>query len=392
MLLFKGDVADQRMPEVRRVACPPLPIYVEPAPEEVLLSWLLRLATRLGVSLNTLAHQGLGLSHSAACMQWWRHPGPSVIARISDRTGVGAAQVGQMTFERFEPSYRDDEASARFTGRWYETDATRRLHRFALCAPCLESEPRQYLRTEWLVGWVAMCPRHGTILVERCHRCHASVRLAPFSSIAALSPATCQRCGTSVLAEGHFVAHPSVVRIQTALWRGKREGITEIEGLGRLTWQELVALIDVLLGMMWVGVTHAVQHQILQLYTIGIADEPPVGNDTCIYNVRHASLRFLAWLVEGWPDSTGAKVAQELLGCWFNTDRNRLGRHLFVANAECQSAGPPNFESPIRERLRALTSGDRHDKASKIFGAVDSEYWRWISVPARLWTTKERQR
>ncbi|MGO9264037.1 MAG: hypothetical protein ACLQBA_03975 [Candidatus Binataceae bacterium] len=43
--------------------------------------------------------------------------------------------------------------------------------------------------------------------------------------------------------------------MQAALFRGKCEGITELEGLGRLTWQEMVALADVLTGMVWTDLT-----------------------------------------------------------------------------------------------------------------------------------------
>jgi hypothetical protein len=40
---------------------PPLPLYVGPAAEEALLSWLLRLATRLRVSFHVLARQAFGI-------------------------------------------------------------------------------------------------------------------------------------------------------------------------------------------------------------------------------------------------------------------------------------------------------------------------------------------
>lgn len=41
--------------------------------------------------------------------------------------------------------------------------------------------------------------------------------------------------------------------MQTALLRGKQAGVTELDGLGRFTWTEIVALIDVLVGMVWIS-------------------------------------------------------------------------------------------------------------------------------------------
>jgi hypothetical protein len=189
-----------------------------------------------------------------------------------------------------------------------------------------------------------------------------------------------------------MATHPSVVRMQAALWRGKCEGSTELKGLGRLTWQELVALIDVFVGMMWTGVTPPVQHQILSLYESDVLEQPPVGNDLYIYNVRHASLRFVAWLVEGWPDSNGAKVGRELLNRWLNADRNHLCRHLRPTGARRWSSGPTNFEWHIQERLRGLAARDLSAGTARILQAGrDIEEWRWDSVPAWSLAAKRRE-
>jgi hypothetical protein len=126
----------------------------------------------------------------------------------------------------------------------------------------------------------------------------------------------------------------------------------ELEGLGRLTWQEMVALADVLIGMVWTDLTLVEQEKIFILYTSDPLTQPRA--DDAIYDCRHGSLQFLAWLTSGWPDSPGAKIGQSLLIRWLATDRNRLCRHLRAGSADPWSAGPSNFESPIRERLRAL--------------------------------------
>jgi hypothetical protein len=96
---------------------------------------------------------------------------------------------------------------------------------------------------------MAVCPHHGTILIERCRACGASLRVAPFTTSAAFSPAICARCGSELVDGRDRQVHPAVVRMQTALFRGKQAGFTELDGLGRFTWKEIVALIDVLVGM-----------------------------------------------------------------------------------------------------------------------------------------------
>ena len=112
----------------------------------------------------------------------------------------------------------------------------------------------------------------------------------------------------------------------------------------------MVALVDVLVGMVWTDLTLAERDQIFHLYT---CDHLNRAGDA-IYDCRYGSLRFLTWLIKGWPDSPSAKVARSLLIRWLNADRNRLCRHLRPRSANPWSAGPNNFEPPIRDRLRGL--------------------------------------
>lgn len=174
MLQFESIGALDTQPTVRLASRPPLPLYVEPAAEEALLSWLLRLATRLSVSLRALMTAAFGVDDRTLGTQWWHRPPGWLLVRISEQTGVSIARLSKMTFEDFQPVYREDEASGRFTGRRYDSVAARsRGYRFVVCGQCLQSDATAYLRRVWLIGWLAVCPDHGTILIERCSVCHS---------------------------------------------------------------------------------------------------------------------------------------------------------------------------------------------------------------------------
>jgi hypothetical protein len=346
-------IEDVFRPAPKPVKRPPLPLYVEPAAEEALLSWLLRLATRLGVSFHVLASQAFGIDDRSGHTRWWHRPHPWTLARIGERTGVSVARLRSMTFAGFDLATRDDEAPARFAGRRYDSRAAeQRTYRFAACGRCLAEDARPYLRTSWLLGWVAICPHHGTILIERCKGCGASLRVAPFTTTASFSPTTCTRCGSDLLDGRDRPAHPAAVRMQTALLRGKQTGVTELDGLGRFTWKEIVALIDVLVGMLWTDLTLAEQEEIFLGYTSDPLTKPRA--EDAVYDCRHASLQFVAWLIEGWPSSPGARVGQSMVARWLTADRNRLCRHLRLPSADPWTTGADNFEPPIRERLRVL--------------------------------------
>lgn len=353
MLQFEPNDLVYR-PAPRPAKRPPLPLYVEPAAEEALLSWLLRLATRLGVPFHVLAREAFGIDDRSGHTRWWSRPHPWTLARIGERTGVSVARLRSMTFTGLEPAYRDDEAPARFAGRRYDSRGReRRTCRFAVCRRCLEQDATPYIRTSWLLGWVAVCPHHGIILIERCKACGASLRVAPFTTAAFFSPATCVRCGSDLLDGRDRPAHPAAVRMHTAMLRGKQTGVTELEGLGRFTWKEIVALIDVLVGMVWTDLTLAEQEEVFLSYTSDPLTKPRA--EDAVYDCRHASLQFLAWLTKRWPESPGARIGQSMLIRWLTADRNRLCRHLRPPLADPWTAGADNFEPSIRERLRVLT-------------------------------------
>ena len=189
---WQFEMRDATAPRPALTASPrqPLPFYVEPAPDEALFSWLLRLTTRMGVSMHTLARCSFGIDDRYGHTRWWCRPHPWLLMRISERTDVSVARLRTMTFGGLQPAYRDDEASARFTGRRYDSRSpVSRSYRFAVCGRCLKDDAKPYLRLSWLMGWMAVCPHHGTVLIDRMHRMrrHAArrtlcINLAVFSS------------------------------------------------------------------------------------------------------------------------------------------------------------------------------------------------------------------
>ena len=305
------------------------------------------------VSLHTLAEQCFGIDDAQRCSRWWCRLHPWVLQRISQRTGVSVTRLRRMTFDSYEPVYREDEDNERFAGRRYhEAPPTWRAYRFAVCGQCLEEDEAPYLRLPWLLGWMAVCPRHGTILIVRCDRCRAKCHVAHLGSAATFSPTTCTRCGTGLLNGNYTTASPAVVKLQAALFKGKCDGVTELEGLGRLTWNEMVALADVLLGMFWTTRTMDETLDDYDRYRLAILDEP--ADTVGVYNGRYASLRLLAWLTEGWPHSTGSQLGRDLLGSWLRGGvKNRISAHIKEGGRHW-SLRPDDFEPGIRKRLRAL--------------------------------------
>jgi len=327
-----------------------LPLYVEPKENEVLISWLLRLATRLGVSLHTLVRAAFWIDDRRERSQWWRHPEPQMLSRIGAKTGISIERLCGMTLESWSPVYRDDEANERFSAQRYRAEAPRsRGFRYVLCEQCLDSNVPHHLRTPWTIGWVAVCADHASIMTVRCPKCRAKLRIGRTSSIARFSPTICVQCGNDLRYGLHEPAHPAVIRLQHALLEGKRQGTTELAGIGRLSWMEVIALTDVVLGMFWTDTIPAEQQRAYALF-----QKEYEISEARLFSTRYCDLAFFSWLTESWPQGAGPQIAMDMLARWLSNKPNRIFRHLGVNWSDPWSPGPYEIPEQIRERFRQL--------------------------------------
>jgi hypothetical protein len=332
---------------------PQLPLYVEPLPDEGLLSWLLRLATRLRVPMHTLAYSSFAVDDRGGHTRWWLRPHPWLLARISERTGVPVIRLRKMTLSGYQPVYRDDEASGRFCARRFEAlPPERHLFRFAVCGACIQEDERPYLRHEWLIGWIAVCARHNIQLVERCERCRAILRISGWTTATVFAPHRCTRCGETIRTLPDLPAHPSVAALQKLMLAAKLDGYMDLPGVGQLTWREFVVLADILIAGRSKSTTMEEQAQVRDLYIRSLEGSIGPGLHDC----RHGSLRFLAWLLDGWPHGVGPQVGQEMLRRWLGSDREYASFHLRSEWAGKGSAETYAIGSEARARVQEFYS------------------------------------
>jgi hypothetical protein len=70
-------------------------------------------------------------------------------------------------------------------------------------------------------------------------------------------------------------------------------------------------LADVILGGFWTATILEERESISLRYQFETLEAP--RTETRFYDCRHDSLAFLAWLIEGWPDSRGPSIGREML-------------------------------------------------------------------------------
>jgi hypothetical protein len=112
-------------------------------------------------------------------------------------------------------------------------------------------------------------------------------------------------------------------------------------------------LMDVILGGFWTVTILEERESILLRYQFENIDTP--RQETRLYDCRHDSLLFFAWLVEGWPKSVGASIGRELLWRGLIRPRNRLSHHVLPRwKGHPWSPSPHDFAAEVIARLRKL--------------------------------------
>lgn len=282
-----------------------LPFHIQPAPEEALISWFWRLATHARISAYALGRGSFGAGPHFGCgaTRWWSHPDGRLLTQISRRTGLSLHRLRAMTLLDQTPSVFDDEVVDRFNASRFtlRTPKWRPKNRFVICPACLRADREPYVRLLWTLGWAAVCPQHALLLRCECPACDKPLRPPRLLEAAGVlfTPHRCIRCGYDLRQAPLQAAHPQVITLQAALVRGKREGLTDLPGLGRLSWPLTMLTADVLLRILWKG---SYQRHLLRLFA-RIGEELslpwPAGHPQ--WRRRYASLALLSWLLEDWP-------------------------------------------------------------------------------------------
>ena len=286
------------------IAAPRLPARAAPLPDEALASWLLRFAGPFGVSPEALL-LGDGERDVAAHPEWWRKPDPVLIAALVRGTGMSSDRIRALTFADWPDDGRDDALPERFSRQRFTVEQpSHQTRRIGVCPDCFAEDEVPYLRRTWTLGWLAACPTHGVVLVRTCPECGAKLRLPALSSDEHFMPDRCPRCAFHLARAPRRTAPEPVMRFQQRVLGGRPAGIIDLPEVGRLTWPAAIALLDVLLGMVWIDTKPTARNQLLERIARDLRTDP-FGEIADAYQ----GLAILAWMFEGWPTRARAAVA-----------------------------------------------------------------------------------
>jgi hypothetical protein len=178
------------------------PIRYKPLPDELLSSWLVRLAHGHGLKVQTFCNLIFGNRH-----QVWNRDidrlGPDwLVKELSARTGT-PLQIAYGTTLRAYEGLLYPQFKLSGVLQWILTLQMyhRKREGFGLqyCPLCLREDSEPYFRRSWRVAFNTICVKHHCMLRDRCPNCGAGVafhrRDMGSMDAAAGSLAECQRCG-----------------------------------------------------------------------------------------------------------------------------------------------------------------------------------------------------
>jgi len=164
-------------PRWRDVLCDRWPVVVQPQPDELLSSFMHRIAFANGLPARRFGDE-LGFGEGLWSPRLDLAPQPEMLRLLTDRTGLGSEIAAMTIGVEWRPLLLPLRCPV---GRGRQ--ARRRAAWLQYCPSCLADDARPYFRRRWRLATTLACRRHSRQLLDRCPCCFSA--LAAFDRRAA---------------------------------------------------------------------------------------------------------------------------------------------------------------------------------------------------------------
>ncbi|WP_319542716.1 TniQ family protein [uncultured Pseudodesulfovibrio sp.] len=156
-----------------------LPVHPKPLPDELITSWIVRIAEANAVKLHTLTRFLFGDHKRSPWVRDVARSGPDwLVDKISEVIGVSRNVVRGTTFDSyFRKVFPCKQVSGQL--RWLLPAKIRSSNRLGYsiqyCPVCLSDDTHQYFRRRWRMGFYTFCAVHGLMLLDACPQCDSPI-------------------------------------------------------------------------------------------------------------------------------------------------------------------------------------------------------------------------
>ena len=293
-----------------------LPARMNPLPDELLSSWLVRLAMAHGMKLHSFCVEIFGRKASIWNRDIDKSADESLITTVAARTDTS-----------FESAFRTTLAD--YAGRIYETHnpqgnsawimplriyhRLRRRNGLQFCPFCLREDVEPYYRREWRLSWITVCVKHRIVLLDKCPGCCEPVvyhrqEMGNRNQPVAYSTTVCPSCQTDWTSKASLAvcvaADEQSVKFQKSLKETAETNWTKILNFGSVHSILFFKGLKQILRILSVC-NRSIEFRAEIGRRSGIAIGKKVEErhfDLLPVERRHRILQAAAWLMERWTD------------------------------------------------------------------------------------------
>lgn len=154
------------------------PAHPKLLPDELLSSWIARIARANGLKLQTFCDRAFGKEHQLWNRDIDRLAPPWLLSSLARHTGTPIRTVRRATLDIYRGLlFRERHSAGQLrwilpTGIYHRT---RRRFGMQFCPQCLAEDQEPYFRTRWRVAALTFCIRHRLCLHDQCPACGAPI-------------------------------------------------------------------------------------------------------------------------------------------------------------------------------------------------------------------------
>jgi hypothetical protein len=291
--------------------------FVRPKPleDEILSSWVVRLAWAQGLKLESFCFRSWGRGAQVMSGDVDLFAREEILNTLQKCTGASSAQVANTTFQPligtlFDVLSKQGPTSwINFLGKRNRVNRDRGL---CYCPDCLRQDGVPYFRRTWRVAFVTTCLIHKRQLVDSCPHCDAPVSIdrwdKSINDFGIGHPIThCQRCrkDRTVASTGGIVEDEVFLEFQWILERALVRGWVNVSGKpidALLFFCGLRMLASILLDRRRSDRLRIGFQELGKL--VNLENEPTKKRrmESLSIPLRYEIMQTLAWLFEDWPD------------------------------------------------------------------------------------------
>ena len=365
-----------------------LPVHFQPKEDELLSSWICRLALAHGADLasfKSIIMPAQTAKRAAVCHDIDRSTGSKLITTLAEKAGVPVDRVFASTLAAYEGSLFE-RLSRRYRPAWFTPIWSNRP--FSLrpglqyCPLCLAQE-EPYYRRKWRLACVTLCTEHGVHLLDKCTEC-----AAPISFQKAISngprqhPSArmtfCYSCKSDLRRVRHESAGRHEISFQQRIERALEERWVEMPGIGAVYSVFFFPVLHRLMRLVAAGErSTSFRKSLSQRYGIKLFEIsfPKRVRKVAHLNVceRRGVLGLTRRLLDNWPDDF-------IEFCM----TNRIYRHDFFNE---QKQYPFWFSSVVDEHLRRpvyISPKEEIEAADVCLKKMKRQHHRWLQCPDEM--------